>query len=50
MGSREIESAAADVFRMDDSVPESIALPDRRNAAVQQNGLKKCEGKQAFSA
>jgi hypothetical protein len=38
------------VYRIDDSVPENIALPERRNAAVQQNGLKKCEGKQAFSA
>jgi hypothetical protein len=35
---------------MDDSVPENIALPDGRNAAVQQSGFKKCEGKQAFSA
>jgi hypothetical protein len=36
--------------RMDDSAPESIALPDRRNAAAQQNSLEKCEAKQAFSA
>jgi hypothetical protein len=33
--------AVADGYRMDDSAPENIALPDRRNAALQQNAFKK---------
>jgi hypothetical protein len=41
--------AVTDGYRMDDSAPENIALPNRRNAALQQNGFKKCEAKQAFS-